>query len=82
MPPGEQISFEPALAQVLAEHLHHPAVGRDMVVGRQDLARSERAVGDLEHGVQPVGSGLVRAEDAEILCCLHCAASRRAESGQ
>ena len=39
MPAGQQIAFEPALARVLAEHLHHAAVGREMVVVR---ARSRR----------------------------------------
>ena len=42
MPPGEQISFQPALAQVLAEHLHHAAVGREMVVSRLRSRPSSR----------------------------------------
>ena len=32
---GEQVAFEPALALVLAEHLHDPAVGGEVVVGRR-----------------------------------------------
>ena len=44
---GEQVAFEPALALVLAEHLHDPAVGGQVVVGRDDfglplLVRSPR----------------------------------------
>ena len=41
VPAGEQVAFEPALAQVLAEDLHHPAVGREVVVVGQDLAPSQ-----------------------------------------
>ena len=32
VPAGQQIAFEPALALVLAEHLHDPAVGGEVVV--------------------------------------------------
>ena len=32
VPAGQQIAFEPALALVLAQHLHHASVGRKMVV--------------------------------------------------
>ena len=36
MPAGQQVALEPALAEVLGEHLHHPAVGREvLVVGRR-----------------------------------------------
>ena len=65
MPPGEQVAFQPALAVVLAEHLHHAAIGRHMVVdgdGRAD----EAAVLDLEDVAQAVGVGLVGAEEAEV----------------
>ena len=34
VPAGQQIAFEPALALVLAQHLHHPPVGGEMVVVR------------------------------------------------
>ena len=44
VPAREQIAFQPALAQVLAQHLHHPAVGREVLVGLQDFA-GEDAVG-------------------------------------
>ena len=44
VPPGQQIAFEPALAGVLAEDLHHPAVRREMIVVGQDLGHP-RAVG-------------------------------------
>ena len=31
---GEQITFEPALTHVLAQHFHDPAVGRFVLIGR------------------------------------------------
>ena len=40
MTPGQQIALQPALAQVLAEHLHHAAVRRHVVIRRQDRAPS------------------------------------------
>ena len=65
MPAGEQVALQPALAGVLGEDLHHPAVpapgaGRRPRCGLPDL------VGDLEHGAEPVGLGLVRADQAEV----------------
>ena len=39
---GQQIAFEPALALVLAEHLHHASVGREMVVVRITSRRPRR----------------------------------------
>ena len=46
MPPGQQIAFEPALAGMLAEDLHDPAVGREMVVvvGRASPRSQARSV--------------------------------------
>ena len=32
MAAGEQIAFQPALALVFAQHLHHAAIGSDVVV--------------------------------------------------
>ena len=65
MPAGEQIAFEPALAQVLGQDLHHPAVrARWSSSGR--IVRHPGAVGDLEDVLQPVGRGLVGADDAEV----------------
>ena len=77
MPPGQQIAFEPALAQMLAQHLHHPAIRRDVVVVGQDL-RHPDALGHFEHRVEAVGRGLVRTDDAEIACsAFSCITSRR-----
>src|SRR6185503_11404727 len=50
-------AFEAALAKVLAQHFHHTAVGRDMVVD-VDCFSDEATVFDLEHAAQPVRVGL------------------------
>ena len=65
MPAGQQIAFEPALALVLAQHLHHAAVGREMVVVGEGLG-DPGAVRHLEHVLPAVGVVLVRAEQAEV----------------
>jgi hypothetical protein len=53
MPPGEQISFEPALAEMFAQDLHYPAILRQMnVVGFDPLHPDP--FGDLEHRIEPV----------------------------
>src|SRR5262245_26864263 len=38
VPTGEEISFEPALAGVLAEDFHHPSVWRQVVVLRNRIS--------------------------------------------
>ena len=62
---GQEIALQPALALVLAEHLHHPAVGRQVVVPRNRL-RHPGAVGDLEHVLPAVRVALVGTEEAEV----------------
>ena len=65
MPAGQQIALEPALAEMLAQHLHHAAVVGEMhVVGLDPLHPDP--VGRLEHRVEPVRGGFVRPHDAEI----------------
>jgi hypothetical protein len=44
VPTGEQISFQPALAQMLAQHLHHAAVRSNMVVGGENFRRGATVV--------------------------------------
>ena len=46
VPPGEEVAFQPPLAGVFAEDLHHPAVGGKVVVILNDT-RHPGAVGDL-----------------------------------
>ena len=65
MPAGEQIALEPALAEMLAQHLHHAAVLGEMNVIGLDAFHPD-ALGHLEHGIEPVRGGLVRSHDAEI----------------
>ncbi len=65
VPPGEQIALQPALAQVLGQHLHHPAVPRQMLVGLP-CRRLPRLAGGAVDRVQPVGGGLVRADEPEV----------------
>ena len=65
VPAGEQVALEPALALVLAEHLHHAAGGREEFVVRHGRG-VPLALGHFEDGFQAVGKRLVRAEDAEI----------------
>ena len=61
---GEQVALEPALAEVLGQHLHHPPVGREVIVAVAQLG-VPGAVGHLEHGRQPVGRRLVGTHDPE-----------------
>jgi len=37
VPASEQITLQPPLAEMFAEHLHDPAVWRDVVVSDPDL---------------------------------------------
>ena len=62
---GEQVTFEPALALMFAQHLHDPSIGRDVIVVGDDFSGGA-TVGDLEHRVPAVRRCLVRAEHAEV----------------
>ena len=65
MPAGQQVALEPALAEVLGEHLHHPAVGRDVVVvGRRASIRQRSSTSKTAPSRLRVG--LVGAEEAEV----------------
>jgi hypothetical protein len=61
---GQHVALEPALAVVLAQHLHHATLGRDVIVD-VDRGLLETAVLDLEHRAEPVGVGLVGANQPE-----------------
>ena len=63
---GQQIAFEPALALVLAEHLHDSPVRGQVVVIWLRL-RVPGAIGDLQDVLPPVRIVLVRAEQPEIV---------------
>src|SRR5262245_8564636 len=53
VPAGEQVAFQPALALVLAEHFHDPAIGREVIIAGEDVA-GEAALRDLEDVVPAV----------------------------
>src|SRR5690242_9281417 len=66
MPPRKQIALQPALAEMLAQHLHYTAIGREVIIDGNDLLL-ERTVLGLKHISQAVRVGLVGTEEAEIL---------------
>src|SRR5512141_2122195 len=76
MAAGQQITFEPTLALVLTQHLHHPAIGADVIVGGNNLC-SRAAVCRLEYGIPTVRGSFIRTEDAEVsrlgICLEHVA---------
>ena len=53
MAPGQEIALEPALAEMFAQHLHHPAVARQMDIVGFDGFHPD-AIGRLEHCIEPV----------------------------
>jgi hypothetical protein len=44
VPAGQQVALQPALAQVLGQHLHHPAVAAQMVIAGSSSASQARSV--------------------------------------
>ena len=62
---GEEVALEPALALVLGQDLHDPAVRREVLVGRLCLG-VPGAFGDGEDIAKPVRRGFVRSEQAEV----------------
>ena len=66
MTSGEQVAFEPALAVMLAEHLHHAAVRRHVVVGGQDGVHRAPVL-DGEDVSQSIRVGLIGTEQPEVL---------------
>ena len=78
VPPGEQVALEPALAQCARSG--PPSPGRRATGGRRPAGSLAHPgpVGHLEHRLEPVRGGLVRAEDAEVAPVGVRGASRRA----
>ena len=64
VPPGEQITFEPALALVFAQNLHDATQALDVVVVRGGVHLD--AVGEFKDGIPAVRRRLVGAKDAKI----------------
>ena len=65
VPSGEQITLQPTLALVLAEHLHHAAGGRKKFVARHGRG-VPLPLGHFEERFQAIGKRLVGAEDPEV----------------
>ena len=53
MPSGEQIAFQPALAEMLAQHLHHTAIDAQVGIDFLDF-RHPGFAGCLVHVLQAV----------------------------
>ena len=67
VPPGQQVSLQPAEQRVLRQHLHDaPIDGKLTAVGvlRQHVGHP-RLLARLVDGLKPVRGGLVRSKDAE-----------------
>ena len=55
VPPRQQVRLEPALAQVLAQHFHHPAVRSEVIVALEDMREPGQARVDLIAGFAEIG---------------------------
>lgn len=64
---GQRLAFEPALVPMFAQHLHHAAIGRAVIVPRQSFG-DPGAAGDVESVLPAVGGVLVRTEPPEVPC--------------
>jgi hypothetical protein len=65
VPAGQEVALKPALALVLAEHLHHPPVGRQVIIPGISF-RDPGTIGHLERILPAVRVILVRTEKPEI----------------
>src|ERR1051326_1820394 len=65
VPASEQIALQPALAEVLTQHFHHPAVVGHVLVPRQNRAH-ENPVSHFKNGVPTVRGCFIRAEYSEV----------------
>ena len=67
MTSGQQITFQPTLALVLAEHrIQHPSGGRKEFI-ILDFPRVPLAIGDFENRAQEIRHGLIGTKDTEII---------------
>ena len=66
VPAGQEIAFQPTLALVLAQHLHHPAIRGKVFIGFEVLG-IPCFWGHFEYIAKPIRSRLVGPEDAEVL---------------
>ena len=64
MATGQEIAFQPPLAKVLGQHLHHSAIGGKVIVANNCLS-SPCAICGLEDRGQAIGRGLIGSHQAE-----------------
>ena len=62
---GQQIALEPALAEMFGQHLHDASAAGEMLVIGFDRS-GPRAVGHLEHRIEPIGCRFIGTHDAEV----------------
>src|ERR1700732_447489 len=62
----EEVSFEPAFAQVLAQHLHYATIDAEINIDLFNF-RHPFLAGDFVNGIQSIRRGLVRAKEPEIM---------------
>ena len=74
---GQQVALQPALAEVLAEHLHHAAVRARGGRRSGRISASQARSVTSKHGAEPVRGRLVGPEDAEACSGLRRMTSRR-----
>ena len=65
MPARQQVTLEPALAKMLAQHFHDAAVGREVVVDRQRF-RQPGPVGHIEDRTEAVRDRFIWPHQAEV----------------
>ena len=64
---GQQVALQPALAEVLGQDLHHPPVGREVIVASRASAPPRRDRSTSNTAPQAVGRRLVGAHDPEAV---------------
>src|SRR5262245_60270006 len=67
VPTGEEVAFQPPLARMFAEDLHHPSVRRQVVVLRERLCHP-RTICDFEQRIESIRIGFIRTEHPKIAC--------------
>ena len=82
MPAGQQISFQPALALMFAEHFHHPPVASEVFIRLDRSGSSHCRLVASKHVGQTIGHRFIGAEDAKIAMVLVLLHAHRAETAQ
>ena len=64
--PGEKISLQPALASMLAQHLHHASLGREELIDLDRLG-IPLPIGHFKDSFQTIGDGLVGGDSKDTI---------------